>query len=329
MGPLKLHTEIESWPLKTPFRISGYTFIAIEMLVVGLEKDGHTGRGEAAGVYYRKETATSMREQIEALRPKIEAGVTREALQQLLPPGGARNALDCAHWDLQAKLEGTPVWKLAGIDQPRPLLTTFTCGADEPEKMAEAAWAYTGARAIKLKLVGDAIDADRIRAVRAVLPDVWLGIDANQGFTRDQLEKLMPVLLGARVSLIEQPFPIGQDAQLDGFQSPIPVAADESVQSRAEIPSLLGRFSVINIKLDKCGGVTEALQMVRSAKSAGLDIMVGNMMGTSLAMAPAFLVGQLCSVVDLDGVVFLKQDRSNGIRYSDGLISCPETVWGR
>jgi L-Ala-D/L-Glu epimerase len=214
------------------------------------------------------------------------------------------------------------------LPKPHPLLTTFTCGADEPAKMAANANAYTDARAIKLKLTGEAIDAERVRAVREIRPDVWLGVDANQGFTRAGLEALMPVFLEARVALIEQPFRTGQEALLDGFRSPIPIAADESVQNSADIPGLVGRVNVVNIKLDKSGGLTEALQMARTARQFGLDAMVGNMLGTSLAMAPAFLVGQLCQIVDLDGPVFLRADRAETIQYADGSVTCPERLWG-
>jgi L-alanine-DL-glutamate epimerase-like enolase superfamily enzyme len=223
---------------------------------------------------------------------------------------------------------GRRTWQIAGLDPPRPLLTTFTVGADKPEKMASGARAYADAKAIKLKLTGEPLDADRVRAVRAARPDVWLGVDANQGFTRVFLETLMPVLEEARVELIEQPFKIGQEAQLDGFNSPIPVAADESAQGLADVRRLIGRFNVVNIKLDKCGGLTEALAMARKARRLGLDVMVGNMVGTSLAMAPSFLVGQLCQVVDLDGPVFLSTDRDVTVRYSDGFISCDDRLWG-
>jgi L-alanine-DL-glutamate epimerase-like enolase superfamily enzyme len=236
--------------------------------------------------------------------------------------------LDCALWDLEAKVAGRAAWQIAGIEKPRPLLTTMTCSAEDPAKMAATAVGYKNAKAIKLKLTGEAADADRVRAVREARPDVWLGVDANQGFTRTSLEQLMAVLVETRVQLIEQPFRIGQEALLDGFQSPIPVAADESAQTLADVRGLVGRFNVMNIKLDKCGGLTEGLAMARLARELGLETMVGNMMGTSLAMAPAYLVGQLCSVVDLDGPVFLKKDRDERVRYADGLISCPETIWG-
>jgi L-alanine-DL-glutamate epimerase-like enolase superfamily enzyme len=194
--------------------------------------------------------------------------------------------------------------------------------------MAAAACDYRGARAIKLKLTGEPFDLERVRAVRAALPNVWLGVDANQGFTRDVLDNLMPVLIDAHVALIEQPFPIGQEVLLEELRSPIPIAADESVQCLRDIPGLVGRFNVVNIKLDKCGGLTEGLAMARAARALGLRAMVGNMTGTSLAMAPAFLVGQLCDLVDLDGPAFLSSDRATPVQYDEGLIRCPEALWG-
>lgn len=328
---LKLEAEIERWPLVTPFRITGYLWEFVEVLRITLEQDGKVGRGEGAGVYYKSDKPASMLQQIEAVRGQIESGIERTAAQKLLPAGGARNALDCALWDLQSQLEGRPAWQIAGLEPLRALLTTFTCGADTPEKMAATARGYRevrGAKAIKLKLTGEHSDADRVRAVREALPDAWLGVDANQGFTRPSLEKLMSTLVDTRVELIEQPFPIGQEALLDGFSSPIPVAADESVQTLADVPGLVGRFQVMNIKLDKCGGLTEGLAMARAGRELGLDIMVGNMMGTSLAMAPGILVGQLCKVVDLDGPIFVKGDRDITVRYADGLIHYPQSLWG-
>jgi L-alanine-DL-glutamate epimerase-like enolase superfamily enzyme len=269
-----------------------------------------------------------MMKQLEACRPRIETGIGRAALQKVLPPGGARNALDCALWDLEAKVTRQPAWQIAGIRKPQPLLTTFTCGADEPEVMAAVARSYSHARAIKVKLTGNSADADRVRAVRLARPNVWLGVDAKQGFTRESLEHLMPVLIDSRVALIEQPFPIGQEALLDDLESPIEIAADESVQSLTDIPPLAGRVHVVNIKLDKCGGLTEGLAIVRAAQELGLDCMVGNMIGTSLAMAPAYLLGQSCKVVDLDGPIFLTGDREDTVRYQGGFIECPEEVWG-
>jgi L-alanine-DL-glutamate epimerase-like enolase superfamily enzyme len=320
---------VEQWALAEPFRIAGCAFETLDVLVVTLGKDGHVGQGEAAGVYYKNDRPAIMAKQIEALRPTIEGGITRDSLQGLFPPGGARNALDCALWDLDAKVDGRAVWQLAGIRKPQPLLTTFTCGADEPEKMAAKARGYVGARALKLKLTGEAPDADRVRAVREARRDVWLGIDGNQGFRRASLEALMPVLIEMGVALIEQPFPVGQEALLDGFQSPIPIAADESMQSVSDIHQLVGRFNVLNIKLDKCGGFTEGLAATQAAQAVGLDTMVGNMLGTSLAMAPAFLVGQLCSLADLDGPILLGADRPMAAQYHDGFIMCPGAVWGQ
>lgn len=327
-GPLKLNAQIEQWPLVAPFRITGHVWNHVDVLVVTLEEESHVGRGEAAGVYYKNDTPEAMLRQVESLRVRIEAGLSREELQKLLPAGGARNAVDCALWDLEAKLTGRPAWAIAGLEGVKPLLTTFTCGAQTPEKMAAVAKVYHSARAIKLKLTGEPIDADRVRAVREACPDVWLGIDGNQGFSQGALINLLPVLMELNVQLIEQPFPIGQEALLDGFPSPIPVAADESAQSRVDLPSLVRRFQVVNIKLDKCGGLTEGLAMAHTARQLGLDCMVGNMIGTSLAMAPAYLVGQLCRVVDLDGPIFLKSDRKQTVRYSAGRIECPPELWG-
>ncbi|MBS0419950.1 MAG: dipeptide epimerase [Proteobacteria bacterium] len=328
-GPLTLTVSVEKYPLKEPFRITDYTMEDTELVIVTLERNGHRGRGEASGVYYRVgDDIPGVVRQIEAVRSRVEAGITRQALQELLPTGGARNALDCAFWDLEAKETGRAAWQIAELDRPRALLTTFTVGANSPEKMAADARAYSHAKAIKLKLTGEPADADRVRAVRAARPDVWLGVDANQGFTRESLETLMPVLVDTRVQLIEQPFRVGQEALLDGLQSPIPVAADESAQGLADLPGLLGRFQVINIKLDKCGGLTEGLSLAHAARRRGLSVMVGNMVGTSLAMAPSYLVGQLCHVVDLDGPIFLRNDRVPSVRYENGNIYCPDAVWG-
>jgi L-alanine-DL-glutamate epimerase-like enolase superfamily enzyme len=328
IGPLILRAKIEHWPLVAPFRITGRTWERLDVLVVSLESNGLVGSGEAAGVYYKNDTPATMIKQIMGVRGKIELGQSRESVQKLLPAGGARNALDCAIWDLEAKVSGTGAWQIARLAQPKPLLTTFTCSADTPEKMAATAKGYKDARAIKVKLTGSPEDAGRVQSIREVKPDAWLGIDGNQGFTRAGLERLLPALIDARVSLIEQPFKNGEEFLLDGFSSPIPVAADESAQSLLDIPGLVGRFQVVNIKLDKCGGLTEALAIARSAHELGLDCMVGNMLGTSLAMAPAYLLGQLCKVVDLDGPIFLKSDREITVRYSDGLIACPDEIWG-
>jgi L-Ala-D/L-Glu epimerase len=325
---MKLHTRLEKWALKVPFHITGYTFDVFDALVVSLHEGSHVGRGEALGVYYHDDTPVSMQAQVEALRERIEAGVTRQQLLQLLPAGGARNAIDCALWDLEAKRAGRPVWMLAGLDAPRPLLTTFTVGAAEPATMADAARGFPAARALKLKLTDDGLNADRVRAVRAACPDAWIMVDANQGFTRESFAHLLPALVDAGIAVVEQPFPIGSEAWLDGLDSPIMIAADESVQDHHDLPSLVGRVGMINIKLDKCGGLTEALAMAEQARGLGFELMVGNMSGSSLAMAPAFVLGQLCKVVDLDGPVFLRGDPQPSATYEDGRIWCDDAVWG-
>jgi len=328
LSRVTLQVDVEKWPLKSPFRITGYTFVEIDVVVATISCRGCTGRGEAVGVYYRSENAASMVAQIEAVRADIEAGIDRESLRHLMPAGGARNAVDCALWDLESRLSGMPAWKIAGLNPPVPLVTTFTLGAEDPEQMARTAVSYTGAQAIKLKLTGTPIDAERVKAVRAARPDAWLAVDANQGFTRASLADLMPVLVDARVGLIEQPFPIGREADLEGLRSPIPIAADESAQDLKDVTGLVGRFDVVNIKLDKSGGLTEGLAMARQAHALGLGVMVGNMTGTALAMAPAALVGQLCRIVDLDGPIFLQNDRSPGVVYEHGTVWCPPEVWG-
>jgi L-Ala-D/L-Glu epimerase len=330
MGGLKLTVAVEKLPFAAPFRIAGYVFEHQDAVLVTLDDGMRQGRGEACGVFYFQDDATHMVAAIESRRRVIEAGIERGALQALMPPGGARNALDCALWELEARRSGRPVWELAGLEAPRALLTTFTIGADEPDTMAEAARRYAHARALKLKLTGDApLDVARVRAVRAVRPDVWVGVDANQGYSLAHLPALIEALHDCRVALIEQPLARGCEAQLEDLHSPIPIAADESVQGLDELPALVGRFQVANIKLDKCGGLTEALAMAREARRLGLEVMVGNMMGSSLAMAPAFVLGQLCQVVDLDGPTFLARDRSPGVTYAEGRIWCDEAVWGR
>jgi L-alanine-DL-glutamate epimerase-like enolase superfamily enzyme len=211
----------------------------------------------------------------------------------------------------------------------RPLVTTFTLGADDPQIMADDARKYAHARSLKLKLTGDlAIDIARVRAVRDARPEVWIGVDANQGYTLDGLDNLMGELVRAEVALLEQPLARGREADLQGFISPIPIAADESALSLGDLPGLIGRFQMVNIKLDKCGGLTEGLAMARRAREIGLGVMVGNMVGTSLAMAPGFILGQLCDIVDLDGPIFLSRDRTPGAVYAQGKIQCGEEVWG-
>jgi L-Ala-D/L-Glu epimerase len=327
-APLTLGVRVEKLPLRQPFHITGYTFTECEMLVVELHNGQHSGRGEGLGVYYRHDKPASMLTQIEGVRDIIERGITREQLLNLLPSGGARNALDCALWDLEAKRRSQSVWQLASMNAPQPLLTTFTLSADEPDIMADEARKLVDARAIKMKLTNDSRNAERVRAVRAARRGTWLMVDANQGFTRDSLAAAMPAFLEAGVAVVEQPFPVGCEAWLDGLNSPIPIAADESMQDRNDLQMLRNRVQVINIKLDKCGGLTEALHLAHSARQLGFELMIGNMGGSSWSMAPAFVVGSLCSVVDLDGPFFISADRTPSVSYKDGRIWCPDSVWG-
>jgi len=330
MPALKLTVQVERLEFSAPFRIAGFLFEHQDAVVVTVDDGRHLGRGEACGVYYLNDNVEQMVAALEAHRATIESGIDRASLQQLLPAGGARNALDCALWELEARRTAQAVWALAGLDPPRPLITTFTLGADEPEVMAQGARKWAKAQALKVKLTGDReLDIARVKAVRAARPQVWLGVDANQGYSVSNPGLPVPALVEANVTQPEQPVARGEEAGLEDFDSPIPLVADESALGLGDLVGLLGRFDMVNIKLDKCGGLTEGLIMAREARRLGLGLMVGNMMGSSLAMAPSFIVGQLCDVVDLDGPTFLKRDRTPGVTYSDGLIWVDEAVWGR
>ena len=326
---LRLTVETETLRLAEPFRISGYVFETADVLVTTLDDGDHVGRGEAAGVYYLADDLAHMRAEVEGARAEIEAGPSREDLRRILPPGGARNALDAALWELEAARVDRRVWELAGVPQPRPLRTTFTVSADTPEAMAAKALSYAHAQSIKVKLTGElALDLARVAAIRAARPDVWLGVDGNQGFARDDLDALVAGLLPLDVALLEQPLARGQEAELEGFSSAIPIAGDESVIDLADVARAQGRFDVVNIKLDKCGGLTEGLLMVAEARRLGLGVMVGTMVGTSLATAPGFVLGQLADLVDLDGPTFLAQDRTPSVVYADGMLFAGPEVWG-
>jgi L-alanine-DL-glutamate epimerase-like enolase superfamily enzyme len=329
LGRMKMHVALEKLRLKASFRISGYTFTDVPVVVVTLSSGEYSGRGEAAGVYYLEDRPERIVRTLEVYRSVIETGLDREQLRSVLPPGGARNAVDCALWELEAQRAGRAVWQLAGIDQVRPRITTFTMGADAPEAVARGVQAVAHAKAIKLKLDGDLeTDVARVRAARAARGDVWLGVDANQGYSLSNLRALLPALVDARVELLEQPLPRGREADLEDLSSPIPIAADESVQGLADVPGLVGRFDVVNIKLDKCGGLTEGLLIASEARRLGLEVMVGNMVGTSLAMAPAFVLAQLCDYVDLDGPTILAADRDPAVTYDDGYVHCSDDIWG-
>ena len=329
MGRLQLDVAVETLRLAQPFRISGYVFTHSDVIVVTLRDGELSGRGEGGGVYYLGDDVPHMLQVIGVSRAAIEAGASRDELRSIMPPGGARNAVDCALWELEAARAGVPVWQLAGQPAPRPLRTTFTLGADTPEAMAEGARAYSDAQSIKVKLTGELeLDIARVKAVRAARPDVWLGVDGNQGFLVEQLDRLVAALEEQHVSLLEQPLARGREADLDGYRSAVPIAGDESLLTLDDVAGAVGRFDVVNIKLDKCGGLTEGLLMAVEARRLGLGVMVGNMVGSSLAMAPAFVLGQGCDIVDLDGPTFLAEDRTPGVVYSAGTVTAGPEVWG-
>ena len=326
---LALDLRVERFPYHQPFRISGHVFTETALLVATLSDGTHSGRGEGAGVYYLGDDIDHMLAEAQRVRAEVENGATRAELQQLLPAGGARNALDCAYWELEARQAGKPVWELAGLDAPKSLRSTLTLGADEPGTMARAALAIDPEAPVKVKLTGD-LDDDiaRVEAIRAARPDAWIGVDANQGYDVATLQDLLPALTGNGIAQLEQPLKRGAEADLDGLKRPLPFVADESALTLADTASLVGRFDVVNIKLDKCGGLTEGLAIAREAKKLGLDVMVGNMMGSSLSMAPSYLVGQLCDIVDLDGPTYLARDRDPGVEYRGGHVHCPQEIWG-
>lgn len=329
MAQLELEVAVETLRLAQPFRISGYVFTSSDVVVVTLRDGELQGRGEGGGVYYLGDDVPHMLGAIGAARSAIESGPTREELRSIMPPGGGRNAVDCALWELEAARAGVPVWRLAGQSNPQPLRTTFTLGADDPEAMADGARRYADARSIKVKLTGELdLDIARVKAVRAARPDVWLGVDGNQGFVIGQLDALVAALEELDVALLEQPLARGRELDLNGYRSAVPIAGDESLLTLDDVAGAVGRFDVVNIKLDKCGGLTEGLLMAAEARRLGLGVMVGNMVGSSLAMAPAFVLGQGCDIVDLDGPTFLAEDRTPSVVYQAGTITAGPEVWG-
>jgi L-alanine-DL-glutamate epimerase-like enolase superfamily enzyme len=312
-----------------PFRITGYVFDAMPSIVATISERERNGRGEAAGVYYLGDDQDRMVATLEEVRQHIEAGLTRDELQTLLPPCGARNALDCALWELEARQSATPVWRLAGVPSPIPRVTTFTLPADDPALLADKVERLSFAKAIKLKLDGDVeTDRERICVVRKARPDAWLGVDANQGFAAADLEPLARALRDFSVALVEQPLRRGDEDSLEGWRPGIPVAADESILDLQELKERAPWFDVINIKLDKCGGLTEALVMARAARLLGKQVMVGNMGGSTLAMAPGFVLAQLCDIVDLDGPYGHSDDPLAAEIYRDGEVFISEAIWG-
>nr|WP_315235480.1 N-acetyl-D-Glu racemase DgcA [uncultured Albidiferax sp.] len=326
---IRCQTRIESWALHEPFEIAREVITDQAVLLLTLtDAAGHRGQAEAAGVDYDGETPASMAAQIAALLPRLHDGLSGAELLDWLPARGARNALDCALWDLRAKQSGVPVWQAAGLPALRPVTTAFTIGLGDEATTRRKARAARHYPLLKLK-----VDAQRhlevVRWVREEHPGARLVVDANQGWTLALLQALLLPLAEMGVELVEQPLPRGQDAALDGLQPPIPLAADESCTDRASLLALVGRYQFVNIKLDKCGGLTEALAMAAEARRLGLGLMVGNMCGTSLAMAPAFLLAQSCTYVDLDGPLLQQQDRAVPLQYDRGVIQPPlPALWG-
>ncbi len=295
------------------------------MVVVEIHDGSLSGRGEGTPIYYNGETAESCIAQINKLPPDVD----RAQLQQLLPPGAARNAVDCALWDLDAKRAGVPLWQLAGLAPPLPLVTAMTVSLDRPEQMEAAARELSRQTAlIKIKLAGED-DLARVAAVRRGAPHARLIVDANESWTNRDVAAEAAALVPFGVELIEQPARRGEDHLLDGIASPIPLGADESLHDRSDLARCSGRYQAINIKLDKAGGLTEALALREAARAQGLRIMVGCMVGTSLGMAPAVLLAQGVDFVDLDGPLLLARDREPGLHYEGSSVYPPEaTLWG-
>jgi L-alanine-DL-glutamate epimerase-like enolase superfamily enzyme len=328
---MRMQVDTESWAYKVPFRVSRGAESALDVVVVTLtDAHGHVGRGEAAGVDYDGETIALLCEQLEAIRPAVERGDALDfaSLATLLLPGGARNAMDCALWDLTAKQRRTTVWQLAGLTNPRGLTTSITLGIDTDEAVAAGARHYADWPLIKVKVDGKR-HLDPVRLVHAACPAAGLIVDPNQAWSRDLLNHLAPAMQSLGVVLIEQPVPRGEDESLRGYRGAIRLAADESVADRAGLAAVKDLYQVVNVKLDKTGGLTEALALARDARALGLEVMVGCMAGTSLAMAPGMVVGQLAEFVDLDGPLLHTEDREHGIGYDRGLMRLPSAaLWG-
>lgn len=322
---MQFKIETLSYPLKEPFVITGYTFNDAATVQITLEKDGHIGRGEANGIYYENETPESMATQIEEV---IHSQLAHEEVDELLPRGGARNALDCAFWDLRCKQEGKSIWQLLDID-PKPLATVATVSIETPENMAKKAIYYAKYPNLKIKLSNDR-PIERLEAIRAARPDAKLITDVNQGWSFDELKEYIPHCKRLGLAMIEQPLERGKDDMLEGFKSDVPLGSDESCLDSNEYAQNAARYDVINIKLDKCGGLTDALKIIRLARLGEKGLMVGNMTGSSLGMAPAYVVGQFCQFIDIDGPLFLKNDIENGLQYADGgIASLPKPeLWG-
>ena len=326
--PLSLTVRTERWPIAGAFSISRGAKTEAQVVVAELSDGRHKGYGECVPYARYDETVKGVIEALGRIGGKLALGLDRNALQEAMPAGAARNALDCAFWDLEAKRTGKPAYVLAGLPAPHALTTAYTISLGTPEAMAEAARAVASRKLLKVKL-GGAGDASRIAAVRKAAPASELIVDANEGWSAENLAANLAACADAGVTLIEQPLPADADAPLASITRSVPICADESVHDRASLAALVGRYDAVNIKLDKTGGLTEALKLAEEAERLGFDIMVGSMVATSLAMAPAVLLAQRARIVDLDGPLLLARDRDDGLRYDGSIVYPPEPgLWG-
>lgn len=325
---LTMEITQERWQKKKALRISRGVIDASEVIVVTIGDGRFHGRGECCPTQHYGETPVSVRRQLDSVLSAVVDGAKLTEIQGLLPPGAARNALDCAYWDYAAKKSGVPVWKTAGIAAPTLIQTAYTIGLESPAEMAAVARrnAYRGL--LKLKL-GDQQDLDRVAAVRAAAPDVRIVVDANEAWSMADLQARVQELKRLGVLLIEQPLPAGNDDALEDYESPVPLCADESCHTAADVEHVSRRYQFANIKLDKTGGLTEALTLVRCAQAVGLRLMVGCMGGTSLAMAPALIIASFCEVADLDAPLLQAEDRDPGLHYDGGIVyPASPALWG-
>ncbi len=317
----------EVWPLKQVFRISRGSRTEARVVVVTVTDGQHTGRGEAVPIKRYNQSVASVLAQIESI--KTEKDLDRHQIKELLPAGAARNALDCAFLDLEAKISGKRVWELVNVPMVPEVETSFTISLDTPAAMAAAAKASATAPILKLKLGGDDVDLARVEAVRKAAPAARLLIDANESWSPAHYQKIVPALKKLGVELIEQPFPADADEVLETLDHPIPVCADESCHTSTDLPRLTNRYEMINVKLDKTGGLTEALRLCKRARESGFKLLIGCMVGTSLSMAPARLLASTTDYVDLDGPLLLARDRDHGLAYQHGKIGIPSRgLWG-
>lgn len=323
----RLTVSVERFPIHGTFTIARGSKTEAVVVVAEIDTDGARGRGECVPYARYSETVDGVRALVESLAPEIAAGLDRAGLQARLPAGAARNALDCAFWDLEAKLKGIPAASLAGVPAPRPLETAFTLSLAAPAAMAQAA-AHANRPLLKLKL-GAPGDPERLAAVRAAAPRARLIVDANEGWDENALPGLLQACADVGVELVEQPLPAAADEALARLPHTVPICADESVHDRAGLAALRGRYDAVNIKLDKTGGLTEALALAEEAERLGFKLMVGCMLASSLAMAPALLVAQRAQVVDLDGPLLLARDRVPGLHYEGATVYPPTPeLWG-